>query len=417
MKYTFHGGIVFSDTVQRQKETALGIPFAPFFPSRLQVSLRQGHTELKAVVAVGDTVHIGDVLAADPVGQVPPLHCGVSGTVEAIEHSASTLDGQPATVITVTNDNSHTLGTVLPPLTVQASREALRQRMYDAGLVGMGGAGFPTHRKYAGNGIRHLLINGCECEPYLASDVRVSIEQGLTVSEGIHLLAAAAGISPRKAVFCTESPEAAIQLSKHGIRTILADRRYPQGSERQLITGLLGWEVPENRHPSDCGVIVSNVATAIAMSEAARGLPLTHRSITVSGEVARPVNLLVPIGTPFSELLKTVKPVLPRRRCHYIAGGPMTGTRIVSLDAGLPKTCGGITVVPARQERENPCIRCGGCVRVCPAKLMPFRIEAAYLAGEQDNTATACISCGCCSYICPAKRRLAAHIGAARSQN
>ena len=416
MRHTFRGGIVFPHALQQCKESAMIRSFLPIFPDRLHLSLRQGHTVLRPIVSVGDTVHIGDRLAIDPLDCFPPLHSGISGTVTAIEESIATLDGQPATCITVVADNHHTFGTLLPPLTVNTSREILIQRMYEAGLIGMGGAGFPTHRKYMANDIRHLLINACECEPYLAGDVRLSIEQSDAIVEGIQLLCAAAGIPSREAVFCTESPEATVQLSRHGIRTLLFDSRYPQGSERQLITAVFGKEIPEDRYPADCGILISNVATVLAMAEAARGMPLTHRSVTVSGEILHPVNLLAPIGTPFSELLKAITPFLPRRRCQYIAGGPMTGISIRSLAAGLPKTCGGITVLPARQWQESPCIRCGGCVRVCPAKLMPFRIEAAYLAGERDNGASACISCGCCSYVCPAKRNLAAHIGSARAE-
>lgn len=404
MKRTFRGGIVFPAALQNQKENAQASSFLTVFPKELHLSL---DALLKPTVAIGDRVRVGDRLAADPHSKFPPLHCGVSGTVTAIEQSS---------VITVTNDGTNTFGELLPPLSETASREDLLQRMYDAGLVGMGGAGFPTYRKYQATAIRHLLINACECEACLAADVRLSIEYPDMLTEGIRFLATAAGLSPCEAVFCTESPTVAARLSGMGTRTLLLRSRYPQGSERQLIAAVFGREIPEGSFPTDCGVIVSNVATAVAMAEAAHGLPLTHRSVTVSGEVVRPVNLFAPIGTPFADLIEPAGPLPPRRRCRYIAGGPMTGKPITALEAGLPKTCGGVTVLSALRIKESPCIRCGGCVRVCPAGLMPFRIEAAYLAGEQDDTATACISCGCCSYVCPAKRNLAAHIGEARRE-
>lgn len=416
MKRTFRGGITFASALQHQKDAGLASAFHSLCPAKLHVPLSERDTEFKPAVHTKQQVRIGDLLAVDPSGYLPPIHCGVSGTVTSIETSAETIDGKPATVMTVQNDGNNTFGTLLPPLPTGASRDMLIQRMYDAGLVGMGGAGFPTYRKYKTNAIHHLLINACECEPYLAGDVRLSLEQTDTLIEGIRLLAAAANISKEKAVFCTESPVAAARVSDFGIHTVLLRGRYPQGSERQLITAVFGREIPHNCYPANCGFLVSNAATAVAMAEAAHGLPLTHRSLTVSGAVKHPVNLFVPIGTPFYDLIGSAKSSLSPRRCRYIAGGPMTGTAITSLAAGLPKTCGGVTVLPARHVHEHPCIRCGGCVRVCPAGLMPFRIEAAYLAGEQDPTAAACISCGCCSYVCPAKRNLAAHIGKARHE-
>lgn len=409
----FRGGITFSAALHHKKESAMAAPFMPVQPPVLHVELQE---QLQPVVQVGDPVCIGYKLAADPTAFLPPVHSGISGTVTAVEPSTRTVTGEMATVITVTGDGHHTVGDLLPPLPDDAPREALLKRMYDAGLVGLGGAGYPVHRKYAAAHPRFLLINACECEPYLAGDNRLAVEQTQAVVDGVRLLAATAGLPLKHVTLCTESPATAAYFRGAPFAVKQLPGRYPQGSERQLIEATLGIRIPFDAYPAHCGILVSNLATAVAMADAANGLPLTHRPVTVSGEVARPLNVFAPIGTPFSVLIEAAVPLLAGRRCRYIAGGPMTGTRLSNLSAGLPKTCGGITILPALKDESSPCIRCGACVRVCPAALMPFRIEAAFLANEPDSTAAACISCGCCSYVCPAKRELAAHIGKARRQ-
>jgi electron transport complex protein RnfC len=400
------------------KERAAGHSLKRIQPSVIYLSLRYGNTVLSPCVQEGQRLCVGDVVARDPAQVIPPVHSGISGTVTAVGISHPAADGGEAPTVVIQSDGKHTAGALMPPLSSKASPEEIVQRMYDGGLVGMGGGGFPTHRKYRDVQAEWLLINVCECEPYLAGDVRLSAEQPALIAEGARLFARAAGVSEDHIRLCAESDTAVRSLTSTGLAVEQLPKCYPQGSERQLIQAVLGKRLPDGTFPSQFGIQVSNAATAAAMGDAARGLPLTHRPLTVSGQVMTPVNLLVPVGTPFEEAAAQITPVKGVYRLRYIAGGPMTGRRLSSLKAGIPKTCGGLTVLASRSFPETPCIRCGACVRACPAALMPFLIDAAALAEDHDRCGElrvgACLSCGCCSFVCPARRKLAARITAQR---
>lgn len=418
MAKAFRGGIRFSETLRAAKETALQVPLCVFTPHIIHLPLQEGRTDFSPTVIDGAHVRVGDVVATDPTGNTPPIHSGLSGTARVEKNSRLTPDGKPCTVISVIGDGLKTAAIPLPPLSNTADPSSIVQRMYDGGLVGLGGAGFPTFRKYKDKTAHHLLINACECEPYLACDGRLVIEQTNTVREGINYLMHAGSVPESGVRLCAESD--AVTEGLHRIadgtrwKVVRLPERYPQGSEKQLIRAVLGLELPQGVYPADWGILVSNIGTAAAMADAANGLPLTHRAVTVSGVVAKPRNLFVPIGTPFRELAAQTEPLITGRQSQLIAGGAMTGRRLVCADAGLPKTCGGVLVLPIESEEESPCIRCGACVRVCPSGLMPYLIDRAWLKQEDglcaDLKATSCISCGCCSRVCPARRQLAARI-------
>lgn len=417
MKKTFRGGVADPILFQKKQDGAQ-VAFRLIVPDRVFLPLIFRHRALVSCVGIGDAVQIGQTVIIDQNGHLPPFHSGVSGTVSEVGILHPSADGGAVPTLIIENDHKQTAYPFLPPLTEDCTSEQIVQRMYDGGLMGMGGGGFPTHTKYRGMQAEWLLINGCECEPFLCGDVRLCIEAAASVARGARLFAKAAGVSVERIRLCVESEQAQEALQRTGLTVCRLPRRYPQGAERQLIYSVLSVSLPDGVFPVERGIVVSNVATAVAMADAASGLTLTHRSVTVSGTVDAPVNLIAPIGTPFTDLLAAVS--APEGRKRYIAGGPMTGRRLTSLSAGLTKTCGGLTVLPPLSFEETPCIRCGACVRVCPADLFPFAIDRAALLGDRKRCATlraeACIRCGCCSYVCPAHRQLAARIGAVQNR-
>ncbi|MCI8553328.1 MAG: RnfABCDGE type electron transport complex subunit C [Clostridiales bacterium] len=425
MKRDFSGGITIPPT-QENKQMTSGLPVEEFAPDTMIIPLRQsGGVPCLPAVKEGETVLAGQAVGTPAEETGVPIHCGVSGTVLALEERPGPF-GKALSVV-IKNDYRQTPA---PPLPVSRGRQGLLMLMRGAGLVGMGGAGFPVFRKYqTERRIDDLLINGAECEPYLTCDDRLMTFEAARIAAGAAALAEAVGNPQIRIHMCVEKNKpgaiARLREASRSYRAMTVEElphRYPQGGERQLIHAVLGREVPAGRLPADVGALVSNAATAAAMADALEGRPLTHRLITVSGAVARPANVRVPIGTLLSDLLahcggpatgeKEEKPVL------FVAGGPMTGT---ALDVpGLPviKTTAGLILLPKREREEHNCIRCGGCARVCPSRLMPFVIDAAVIAGETevcaDYRADQCIACGCCSWICPAGRRLAARVSMAR---
>lgn len=413
MRKPFRGGIRFPAALHNAKERTLKRVIAVVTPSLIRFPLIVGKRRFTPCVQDGDAVFVGDRLGVDESGFYPPFHSGLSGKVCLSDHE-----------LTVVGDGKQARGALLRPLAANAVPDDIVDRMYDGGLVGLGGAGFPTHRKYRGVRAENLLINACECEAYLAADGRLAIEEPDTLREGITWLMKAAAVAPDSVWLCAKSETVieALRRIAHGTlwRVVTVSDRYPQGGEKQLIRTVLKREIPHDSVPTACGIVVSNIATAAAMADAARGLPLTHRVITVSGEAAEPCNLLAPIGTPLRFLAAEATPLMSGRRAHLILGGAMTGVRVASPDSGLPKYGTGVLILPADRHDESPCIRCGACVRVCPAGLMPYLIDAAVL---QSDTALctalkhdACIACGCCSYVCPAHRELAARIADCRQK-
>ena len=309
-------------------------------------------------------------------------------------------------------------------------RQEILEILKEKGLTGMGGAGFPTYLKYSTDkDIDVILINGAECEPFLTCDYRLMLECAPAVINGVLILKRAAGAG--KAIICIEDnkKKAAERIREFtggisDVEVLLLPTRYPQGGERQLIQAVLGKEVPKDCFPADVGVIVSNVATAKAAADAVLGKKKPEsRVVTVTGAVKSPGNYLTPVGTSLRDLLLHCEGVTAEENM-VILGGPMTGKCVaVNWDGGeigeVTLTTAGIVVILGKGWEVQPCIRCGACIRCCPAGLAPVNIETAFLKEEwklcEELYASECIACGCCSYVCPARRELAYHVIEARN--
>lgn len=411
-------------------------------------------------VTPGESVIEGQLIGKPEAFLAAPLHASISGTVLDVKEVEQLGRKITACIIRRGSDHfqvSHT-DTSIPHDTAaecaerkgvdyqteisdirSISREEILSGIRDGGLTGMGGAGFPTHKKYeTDKPIDALLINGAECEPFLTCDYRLMLEEAYALINGVRLLLKGSGA--KKAYICLEDnkPKAAEHLTHildeakakgliatdETIELTVLPAKYPQGGERQLIQAVLKREVPMGQLPADAGVIVSNVGTAKAAADQILGnLPLTKRIVTVTGLVAHPGNYLVPIGTSAKELLQFCGGVTAKEN-RIIAGGPMTGPCAASNWNGedelfyITKSTSGILVLPDAAYEESPCIRCLGCADVCPAGLTPYQIEIAFLNEDhelcEELYASECIACGCCSYICPAKRQLAARTRMAR---
>jgi len=286
-----------------------------------------------------------------------------------------------------------------------------------AGLVGQGGAAFPTHVKLARNEnkpIHTVLLNGCECEPYLTADYRLMLEAPETVVTGALLARHACGAEHAAVCIENNKPKAVEAIRKAAQGTPVDVRvlktKYPQGGEKQLILATAGREVPQGGLPLDVGIVVVNVGTAAALARAVlRDKPLTHRLVTVSGGgVREPKNLLVPIGASYRALVDYCGG-LRDDAARIVAGGPMMGFTLGSLDVPVTKGTSGITVLSHQEIRkaaETACVRCGHCVDVCPMRLVPSKLGLASRTGNTELARryhiAACIECGCCAYTCPA---------------
>lgn len=310
--------------------------------------------------------------------------------------------------------------------------EEIIRRIHYAGIVGLGGATFPTRVKLNvpdGREATVAVVNGAECEPYLTCDDALMRAEPAKIIGGVRLIMAATG-APKGVIGIESNKPEAIQALREGVKRQRADievvalrTRYPQGSEKQLIEALTGKVVPAGGLPIDVGAVVNNVATAKAIYEAVvEELPLTSRVVTVSGPLVKSGgNFLVPLGTPIREIIEYAGG-LPEDTGKVIAGGPMMGRAVSNLDAPSEKGLGGITILPARESlrpKEENCIRCGRCVDACPMGLEPYLLITMARAEMKDELLKLgirnCLECGCCSYICPSSRPMVDFLKLAKS--
>lgn len=384
------------------------------------------------IVKAGDKVFVGTKIG-DASGFVSaPVHSSVSGTVKAIEEM--NVGGRKTKCVVIESDGNMEKDPELKPFPVN-TREDIAKAADLCGLVGLGGAGFPTKVKLSvkeETPIDTLIINGAECEPYITSDYRACMEDYEDVIEGVYLIKEKLNIE--KVIICIESnkPKAIEKLYE-----IAADKRdeddsvklmklptsYPQGAEKVIIYSATGRRVPAGKLPSDVGCIVMNITSVVTLNRFIKtGMPLTSKRITVDGTaVNEPKNIIVPIGTAIKDVLEFAGGVTEDAN-EIIFGGPMMGVDAESDSGVIEKRTNAITVMKEeiKPPAVTPCIRCGRCARACPMKLYPASVEAAVNHGLTESlnnlNVNYCMECGSCSYVCPAKRPLTQVMRLAKAQ-
>jgi electron transport complex protein RnfC len=381
------------------------------------------------VVKKGDVVQAGQKIGQCQGFVCAPVHAPAAGKVKEIAlRSHPVLGRSPAVVIEADSASEPGLPAFSIPRDFDPTKhtpEQICDAVREAGIVGMGGAGFPTSVKIQPDTKvpKHtLIINGCECEPYITCDYRAMLEWTEQIIAGARLAQRACGAS-NVFIAIEDNKPAAIEKMKATLDAMGPVRtKYPQGGERQLIRAVLSKVVPTGGIPPAIGVVVDNVATAAAIADAViYGRPLTHRVVTVTGEgLTRVGNFYVPLGTSVEALIAHCGG-LTDQAAKVILGGPMMGIAIADLSTPISKASGAVTVLTREQagvagfERsQTPCIRCGRCLRACPENLNPTRIAHAVKNNLMDLAEryyiSACIECGCCSYVCPAKIDLTGYI-------
>lgn len=418
---TFKKGIHFPD----MKYLAKDKPIEPMPPSEHYFVALSQHigAPAKPVVEVGATVAAGTLIARADGMISANVFSPVSGTVAGIE-TRKNKQGANAPFIHIKNDFKNR-EEFMPPADASDAR-AVRERIEEAGIVGLGGAGFPTLVKLSpSKPVDILIINAAECEPYLTCDYRVMLDRTEEFVKGVKILSSCLGVA-RTVIGIEENKMEAYEKLRafDGFELILLEKKYPQGGEKQLIYACCGRVVPAKALPMDVGVVVQNVATALAVYEAVeKGKPLYERVVTVSGKgVAEPKNLLVKTGTLFEEALDFCGGISEDTQ-KLIAGGPMMGTSLYDASGVFTKTDSGLLALTGEEanvSQPSNCISCGACARACPMNLMPMYIDFYALAGDFKTSekygTNHCIECGCCANVCPAKRPLVQSIRLAKAK-
>ena len=408
-----------------EKKLSADRPIMPVLPSG-QVAILLGQhigAPAKPLVSKGDRVKVGTKIA-EPVGVVSAaIHSSVSGCVNKID---AVIDAsgypKPAVFIDVEGDDWEEgidrSDTLVKECNLTA--DEIVGKIADAGIVGMGGACFPTHVKLCPPSTCRpecLIVNGVECEPFLTADHQLMLEHAEEIMVGVFILMKAIRVNKAFVGIENNKPDA-IRLMKKvaaayaGIEIVPLQMKYPQGGEKQLIEAIMGRQVPAGALPVSVGAVVQNVSTVFAVYQAVqKNKPLFERVVTVTGDgLSNPSNLCVRMGTPVRQLVETCGG-LPEDTCKVICGGPMMGKALVNLDVPVSKGTSGILLMGGQEARRSavqPCIRCAKCVAVCPMGLEPYLLATMSAHGDferaENENILSCIECGSCQFTCPSHR-------------
>lgn len=430
-EYTFFGGI----HPRSYKELSNKYPIEEYLPKSQVIIPLQQHigAPCTPLVKVNDYVKVGQKIGEANGFVSAPVHSSVSGKVVAIEDRPSS-SGKLVKSIVIESDGEFNYDDNIKPNEDinNLKPEEIRYIVREAGIVGMGGATFPTMVKLnppSDKKIDIVILNGAECEPYLTADHRLMLEKPVDIVYGLLAIMKALG-ALRGYIGIEDNKQDAIKEMKkackeyESVEVAVLKTKYPQGSEKHIIKAITGREVPSGKIPAEIGVVVDNVGTAFAIAEAIKyGKPLIERVVTVTGEgIMTPKNLRVKIGTPFRELIEYCGG-FKGTPGKVISGGPMMGIAQYSIDVPVIKGTSGILVLPEDRialKNPKPCIKCARCVDACPMNLLPLFISAYSLKNDFDKCkeyhALDCIECGSCSYVCPSKRPLVESIRLAKRE-
>ena len=421
---TFSGGV----HPPYNKEQTKDKPVVKILPQGEAIFLMQQHTGAicQPIVREGDKVLTGQMIA-DAVAPISaPVHSSISGTVKSITHIPYTLG---STVPAIVVENDHKYEEIEPVHKTGDYKDLTRNEIIDlihgAGIIGMGGAAFPTYIKLSPDNyedIHSIILNGCECEPYITCDHRLMLQRAHEIVRGLEIILylfpnakGYIGIEDNKLDAIEIIKEAIDDLGlSDSVKVKVLDTKYPQGSEKQLISAILDREIPVGKLPAQVGCIVQNVGTAYAVYEAIiEGRPPISRVITVTGDaIANPQNFLARIGTPFHELIDAAGGFI-KEPAKIISGGPMMGVTMPNTNVPITKATTAI-LCPTKEQTcipdESHCISCGRCIRACPMRLLPLYLDKYGRRKDTDMFEKLhgfnCIECGCCSYVCPAHLRI-----------
>ena len=431
MVFTFKRGIHPNEAKQLSENVPINV-LLPGVNNEMVFPLSQHlGAPCKPIVEIGQKVLLGEKIGDSDAFVSAPIHSSVSGVVKDIRPHLTVI-GTIVNSIIIENDGELTEHESIKPRDTydDLSKDEILSIIRGAGIVGLGGAGFPTHVKLSpppDKKIDTVIVNGCECEPYLTTDNRVMIEEADRIIIGLKIIQKVIPNAKGYIAIEENKPEAIEAMKKAcenipNIEVAIHKTKYPQGAEKQLINALTNREVPSGKLPSDVGCIVNNVDTVIAIHRAVlRGRPLMRKVVTLTGgAIKNPGNYKARLGTKLCDFVEMAGGF----KCSpakIVVGGPMMGVAIYDINVPVVKTTSGVLFLTEEEAYippEQNCIRCGQCVEHCPAGLLPLELNTDVLRENSamflKHNGLECIECGSCSYICPAKRRLAQSIRTTR---